>query len=47
MAGPRELGPRTLGRANGKAERFIQNLINEWAYGRPFRSTDERSGDHG
>jgi transposase InsO family protein len=28
---------------NGKAERFIQTLINEWAYGRTYRSNDERS----
>jgi transposase InsO family protein len=28
---------------NGKAERFIQTLINEWAYARPYRSNAERS----
>jgi transposase InsO family protein len=28
---------------NGKAERFIQTLINEWAYGRPYGSNEERS----
>ena len=28
---------------NGKAERFIQTLINEWAYARPYRSNEERS----
>lgn len=27
---------------NGKAERFIQTLINEWAYARPYRSNRER-----
>ena len=27
---------------NGKAERFIQTLINEWAYGKPYRSNQER-----
>jgi transposase InsO family protein len=27
---------------NGKAERFIQILQNEWAYARPYRSNDER-----
>jgi transposase InsO family protein len=27
---------------NGKAERFIQTLINEWAYARPYRSNDDR-----
>ena len=27
---------------NGKAERFIQTLLNEWAYGRPYRSNQER-----
>jgi transposase InsO family protein len=28
---------------NGKAERFIQTLINEWAYGRAYVSNEERS----
>ena len=27
---------------NGKAERFIQTLINEWAYARPYGSNAER-----
>ena len=27
---------------NGKAERFIQTLQNEWAYARPYRSNAER-----
>ncbi len=27
---------------NGKAERFIQTLQNEWAYARPYRSNVER-----
>jgi len=27
---------------NGKAERFIQTLINEWAYARPYRSNGGR-----
>ena len=27
---------------NGKAERFIQTLLREWAYGRPYRSNAER-----
>ena len=27
---------------NGKAERFIQTLINEWAYARPYRSNAQR-----
>jgi len=28
---------------NGKAERFIQTLINEWAYARPYESNRARS----
>lgn len=28
---------------NGKAERFIQTLINEWAYGRSYASNQERA----
>jgi transposase InsO family protein len=30
-------------RTNGKAERFIQTSIREWAYARPFQSSAERS----
>ena len=29
-------------RTNGKAERFIQTLLREWAYGRLYRNSDER-----
>ena len=29
-------------RKNGKAERFIQTLLREWAYGRPFTSSYRR-----
>jgi len=29
-------------RTNGKAERFIQTSLREWAYVRPYRSSDER-----
>lgn len=29
-------------RTNGKAERFIQTLLREWAYKRPYRSSAER-----
>jgi transposase InsO family protein len=30
-------------RTNGKAERFIQTLLNEWAYARIYGSSDERT----
>ena len=30
-------------RTNGKAERFIQTLQNEWAYGRLYGSSNERT----
>ena len=30
---------------NGKAERFIQTLIREWAYGRAYVSNQERAAD--
>lgn len=30
-------------RTNGKAERFIQTSLREWAYVRPYRSSAERS----
>jgi transposase InsO family protein len=30
-------------RTNGKAERFIQTLQNEWAYGRLYKSSSERA----
>jgi transposase InsO family protein len=45
----RELGLRQLRikpyrpRTNGKAERFIQTLLNEWAYVRVYGSSRERS----
>jgi transposase InsO family protein len=45
----RELGLRHLRikpgrpRTNGKAERFIQTLLNEWAYARVYASSPERS----
>jgi transposase InsO family protein len=44
----RELGLRHLRtrpfrpRTNGKAERFIQTLLREWAYARLYGSSDER-----
>jgi len=30
-------------RTNGKAERFIKTLLNEWAYGLSFQSSEERN----
>ena len=30
-------------RTNGKAERLIQTLLNEWAYGRIYGSSHERT----
>ena len=45
----RELGLRPLftrpyrPRTNGKAERFIQTLVNEWAYAQVFGNSAERS----
>ena len=30
-------------RTNGKAERFIQTSLREWAYARPFATSDERT----
>jgi hypothetical protein len=45
----RELGVRHLRtrpyrpRTNGKAERFIQTLLREWAYGRIYGSSAERT----
>jgi transposase InsO family protein len=32
-------------RTNGKAERFIQTLLREWAYALPYRSSDTRAAD--
>jgi transposase InsO family protein len=48
-AASRELGLRHLRtrpyrpQTNGKAERFIQTLQNEWAYARVYRSSNERA----
>jgi transposase InsO family protein len=45
----RELGLRHLRtrpytpRTNGKAERFIQTLMREWAYARPYRTSLDRA----
>ena len=45
----RELGLRHLltrpyrPRTNGKAERFIQTLLDEWAYHRIYASSSERT----
>jgi transposase InsO family protein len=45
----RELGLRPLRtrpytpRTNGKAERFIQTLLREWAYARPYRTSNQRA----
>lgn len=47
----RELGLRHLRikpgrpRTNGKAERFIQTLLNEWAYGQIYGSSTERTAN--
>ena len=30
---------------NGKAERFIQTALREWAYKKPYTSSDQRTGD--
>jgi transposase InsO family protein len=30
-------------RTNGKAERFIQTMLRQWAYVRPYASSDERA----
>jgi transposase InsO family protein len=32
-------------RTNGKAERFVQTSLREWAYAKPYRSSDERQAD--
>lgn len=31
-------------RTNGKAERFIQTALREWAYAQPYQSSDDRAG---
>jgi transposase InsO family protein len=30
-------------RTNGKAKRFIKTLVNEWAYGLSFQSSEKRN----
>jgi transposase InsO family protein len=43
-AGARHLRTRPYTpRTNGKAERFIQTSLREWAYARPYASSDERT----
>jgi transposase InsO family protein len=34
-------------RTNGKAERFIQTSLREWAYARPYASSDQRNAARG
>jgi transposase InsO family protein len=47
----RELGLRHIRtrpytpRTNGKAERFIQTALREWAYARAYETSDQRAGD--
>ena len=44
QAGARHIRTRPYTpRTNGKAERFIQSCLREWAYARPFFSSTERS----
>ena len=44
QAGVRHLRTRPYTpRTNGKAERFIQTNLREWAYARPYASSDERT----
>lgn len=44
QAGARHIRTRPYTpRTNGKAERFIQSNLREWAYARPFNSSAERS----
>jgi transposase InsO family protein len=30
-------------KTNGKAERFIQTTLREWAHARPYQNSDQRS----
>ena len=32
-------------RTNGKAERFVQTSLREWAYARAYNTSDERAAD--
>src|SRR5208282_5317407 len=32
-------------KTNGKAERFIQTSLREWAYARAYNTSDERTAD--
>src|SRR5688500_15710464 len=44
VAAPPPLHAAYTPRTNGKAERFTQNLLQECAYRRPYRSSYERTG---
>lgn len=47
-AGARHIRTRPFRpQTNGKAERFIQTSLREWAYAKPFRSSAERAADIG
>ena len=44
QAGARHIRTRPYTpRTNGKAERFIQTSLREWAYGRPYACSDDRA----
>jgi transposase InsO family protein len=44
ILGLRHIRPRpSTARTNGKAERLIQTLCREWAYGMPFQNSEERN----
>jgi transposase InsO family protein len=44
VAGARHIRTRPYTpRTNGKAERFIQTSLREWAYAKPYASSDERN----
>ena len=41
----RELGISPATKTNGKAERFIQTALREWAYARAYQNSDQRSAE--
>ncbi len=44
-SGSNNASPGLIPRTNGKAERFIQTALREWAYGRTCRHSSERTGE--
>src|SRR5215204_3406296 len=42
-SGPSRIRPRQTAKTNGKAERFIQTALREWAYAQAYPTSNDRA----